>query len=110
MTRAADSTTVVSPGSEGWDDLGRPAEVRCGVGVRPAAAAAANVGAPLRVGIDRGWSRGFCYQEAAQADGEEEAPQAAAQDARAAQEQEVATGLPGLGDPSGRVRGWEAMR
>ena len=35
-------------------------------------------------GIDRGWSRGFCNQEAAQADGEEEAPQAAAQDPGAA--------------------------
>jgi hypothetical protein len=47
----------------------------------------------LRVGIDQGWFSGFSNQEAPQADGEEEAPQAAAQDTRSAQKQEVAAGL-----------------
>src|SRR5215472_11639744 len=48
------------------------------------------------------WFRGLCNQEAPQADGEEEAPQVAAQDARSAQEQEVTAGLAGLAGLSGR--------
>jgi hypothetical protein len=39
---------------------------------------------------EQGWSRGFSYQEAPQAYGQEEAPQAAQEDPGAAQEQEVA--------------------
>jgi hypothetical protein len=54
------------------------------------------LGTPSRLGIDRGWFRGFSYQEAPQADGEEEAPQAVAQDARSAQKQEVTAGRAGL--------------
>jgi hypothetical protein len=64
------------------------------------------LGMPQGVGIDRGWSRGLSNQEAAQADGEEEAPQAAAQDARSAQKQEVTAGGPaGLIGSSGLVSG-----
>jgi hypothetical protein len=48
---------------------------------------------PVSQESNQGWSRGFSHQEAPQADGEEEASQAAAEDARSAQEQEVATWL-----------------
>ncbi len=66
----------------------------------------------MHVGIDQGWSRGFSNQEAAQADGEEEAPQAAAQDARSAQEQEVTAGQtdpPGSAGPPGQPSGLGAV-
>jgi len=47
--------------------------------------------------VERGWCRGLRYQEAPQENGQEEAPQAAAEDARSAAEQEVARapGQPG---------------
>jgi hypothetical protein len=45
---------------------------------------------PVSQDIERGWFCGLSYQEAPQADGEEEAPEAAAEDTRAAQEQEIA--------------------
>jgi hypothetical protein len=39
------------------------------------------MGMPVGLRSNQGWSRGFSYQEAPQADGQEEAPQAASQDA-----------------------------
>jgi 1-acyl-sn-glycerol-3-phosphate acyltransferase len=58
---------------------------------------------PVSQEANQGWSRGFSYQEAAQADGQEEAPQAAAQDTRPAQEQEV-TSRAGGDEPGWRRR------
>src|ERR1700683_5031343 len=76
---------------------GAATEVPCGVGVCSArAVAGVRVCMPVSQDIEQGWSRGLSYQEAPQAHGQEEAPQAAAQDARSAQEQEVG---PGLGQP-----------
>jgi hypothetical protein len=63
------------------------------------------LGMPSRLGIDRGWFCGLSNQEAAQADGEEEAPQAAAKDARSAQKQEVAGSLAGRADSPGWLPG-----
>jgi len=81
------------------------AEVRCGVGMLPGRLRGEHVQGAMPVGCRSNlrWSRGFSHQEAAQADGEEEAPQAAAQDAGSAQEQEV-TRLPAAGEsrPGGR--------
>ena len=47
--------------------------------------------------VEQGWFRGLRHQEAPQENGQEEAPQAAAEDARSAAEQEVARapGQPG---------------
>ena len=44
---------------------------------------------PVSQHIERGWFHGLSHQEAPQANGQEEAPQTAAEDPGTAQEQEV---------------------
>jgi hypothetical protein len=62
---------------------------------------------PVSQYIERGWFCGLSYQEAPQADGEEEAQEAAAEDARAAQEQEIAAHRACLARKVGRRFGWD---
>src|SRR5215471_15915878 len=52
--------------------------------------------------VERGWCRGLSHQEAPQENGQEEAPQAAAEDTRAAAEQEMSRPAPPGSRPSGR--------
>ena len=58
----------------------------------------------------KGWSHGLSHQEAPQAHGEEEAPQAAAQDKGSAQEQEVTAAVgPAQAGPAAQLPRAEAM-
>src|SRR5712691_10656333 len=52
--------------------------------------------------VERGWCCGLRHKEAPQENGQEEAPQVAAEDARTAAEQEVTRPAPSDSRPSGR--------